>query len=162
MSTPNVPEVQILVDTGDRTVVKIVGYYTAATNSNTQIIQANTLAYANSSKPCVLSCISIQYAAGFANGYALLQWVGTGAGGNSDLAVVGGKTSSVFEAYMPNPLAANTANLNHGLGGDLGLTIQGAIPGDGFTLILKLNKEGDAGGGYANVYTQYNDNTFHP
>jgi hypothetical protein len=156
---PNVPEVQILFDTGDKTVVKVVGYFTAATNSNTKIVQANTLSYANSSLPCILSATTVQYAAGFANGYCSIQWAAGGAATNNDMLILGGKTSSQFVAYMPNPLASNTANLAGG-SGDINLFIEGAEPFDSFSLILTLIKEGGAGGGYANVYAQYNDNFF--
>lgn len=158
----NSPEVQVLIDTGDKTVVKVVGFYNAATNTNTKIIQANTLQYANSAvgaPACVLSAISVQYSVGFANGYAQLQWIAGGSASNSDLLLLGGKTSSQFVTYMPNPLAANSANLAGG-SGDIGLTIQGAEPLDSFSLIITLIKEGGAGGGYANVYAAYNDQDF--
>lgn len=158
----NTPEVQVLFDSGDKTVVKVVGFYNAATNSNTQIIKANSLSWANTSKKCELSIQSVQYSVGFANGYAQLQWIAGGSASNADILILGGKTSSQFVAYMPNPLAANAANLNGGSGGDIGLTIVGGEPQDSFSLIITLNKEGGAGGGYANVYGAYNDNTFHP
>lgn len=155
----NAPEVQVLMDTGDKTVVKIVGFYNAATNSNTKIIQANTLTYANSSRTCNVSAISVQYSAGFANGYAQLQWIAGGSASNANLLILGGRTSSQFITYMPNPLTSNSANLS-GNSGDIGLTIVGAQPFDSFSLIITLIKEGGAGGGYANVYLNYNDNTF--
>lgn len=157
----NLPEIQILLDTGDKTVVKVVGFFTAATNSNTKIVQANTLQYANSSDPrgCFLSAISVQYAAGFANGYCSLQWVGAGSAANNDMLILGGKTSSQFVTYMPNPLASNTANVPGG-SGDINLAIEGAEPFDSYSLIVTLIKEGGAGGGYANVYAAYNDQDF--
>jgi hypothetical protein len=158
-SVPNVPEVQILFDTGDKLSVKVVGYYTSATNSNSMIIAANTLNYANSSRPCVLSLVSAQYSAGFANGYIQLQWIGKGSGGNADIIFMGGKSAGQFVGYTPNPLASNTANLN-GNAGDVGLSIVGAAPQDAFTLYLNFNKEGGAMGGYSNVYTNYNDPGF--
>jgi hypothetical protein len=160
MSTPNAAEVQITRDDAKITVVKVVAYYTAATNSNTTIVQANTLAWANTSAPCVVSIAAVQYAAGLANGYVSLQWAAGGAATNNDILIFGGKTSSQFVNYIPNPLAANTANLNHGLGGDINLYVSGAEPFDSYSLIITLNKEGDAGGGYANAYPQYNDSWF--
>lgn len=157
----NVPQVQILFDTGDKTVVKVTGFYNAGANTNTRIVAANTLAYANSSWPggCVLSATTVQYAAGFANGYCSIQWVGGGSAPNNDMLILGGKTSSQFVGYMPNPLAANTANLQGGAG-DINLLIEGAEPFDSFSLIITLIKEGGAGGGYANVYAAYNDQDF--
>lgn len=157
----NLPQVQILIDTGDKTVVKVTGFYNAAANTNTKIVQANTLLYANSSDPrgCILSATTVQYAAGFANGYCSIQWVGAGAAANADMLILGGKTSSQFVAYMPNPLAGNTANMPGG-SGDINLFVEGAEPFDSFSLIITLIKEGGAGGGYANVYAQYNDNFF--
>jgi len=161
MSTANTPEVQITFDSGDTTIVKVTGYFTAAVNSNNLIVQANTLLYANGSRPCVLSVRNIQYAAAFANGYAQLSWVGNAAASvaNSDILILGGRTSSIFQCYIPNPLAANSANLAGG-GGDIGLTIQGAEPLDSYSFVITLNKEGQAGGGYANVYNYYNDSSF--
>ena len=156
----NVPETQITRDDAKITVVKVCGYYTAATNSNTLIVSANSLAYGNTSKPCVVSVTSVQYAAGFANGYCQLQWAAGGSAVNNDIMILGGKTSSQFVNYIPNPLASNTANINGGLSGDINLAIEGAEPFDSFTLIITLNKEGDAGGGYANAYAAYNDSWF--
>lgn len=159
----NLPEIQVLIDTGDKTVVKVVGFFTAATNSNTPLVIANTLQYANSSDPrgCILSALSVQYAAGFANGYCTLQWTGNAAAAvaNVDMLILGGKTSSQFVAYMPNPLASNVKQLPGG-SGDINLVIEGAEPFDSYSLIVTLTKEGGAGGGYANVYAAYNDNFF--
>ena len=159
----NLIETQVLFDTTPGpSAIKIIGYYTQATNSNTLIISANSLLHANTSKPCVISVEEIQYAAGFANGFCQLQWVGKTASSNIDLAVLGGRTCGSLICYMPNPLIAdgNTANLNGGLSGDIGLTVNGGEPFDSFTLIIKVIKEGGAGGGYANGYAQYNDSWF--
>lgn len=157
----NAPQVQILFDTGDKTVVKVTGFYNAGTNSNTKIVTANTLAYANSSDPrgCILSATSLQYALGFSNGYCSLQWAGSGSAANNDMLIIGGRTSSQFVAYMPNPLASNTANIPGG-SGDINLLVSDAEPFDSFSLILTLIKEGGASGGYANVYAAYNDQDF--
>lgn len=160
MATPNIPETQIIRDDAKITIAKIVGYYNAATNSNNNVIQANTLAWANNSRPCVVSISSVQYAAGLANGYVQLQWVGGGAATNNDILILGGKTSSIFTCYIPNPLAANTSNINGGLSGDINICVNGAEPYDSFSLIITLNKEGDAGGGYANAYAAYNDSWY--
>jgi hypothetical protein len=155
----NLPEIQITQDLGDMSVVKVCGFFNAATNSNSVIISANTLAFANSVVPCVLTIKSIQYAVGFANGYCQLQWVGNP---NTDIVILGGKTSDEFITYMPNQLIANgnTANINGGLSGDIGLSIVGAEPLDAYTLIIHVIKEGGAGGGYKSVYGFYNDNDF--
>ena len=157
----NVPETQLLYDDGQNFVLKVVGYFNAATSSNNLILQANTLAWANSSKPCVLSIKEVQYNMDLATGYVQLQWVGNTS--NVVVLSLGGRGGAeAFVTYMPNPLAANSANLNHGLGGDIGLQIVSAASLDTFSIIIKGIKEGGTSGGYANAYIAYNDSNYQP
>lgn len=160
----NVPQVQVLSDSFDRTVVKVVGVYNAsAVPSNTVIVKANTLAFANASRPCVLSVTDITYQCGLGtNTFASIQWVANSATSqsNSDIMILSGFSGGEFGFYMPNPIAANTANLN-GQAGDIGLQISSPAGNTSLSFILTLNKE-MTGGGYANAYVAYNDPGYVP
>lgn len=147
----NIPDVQILVDTGKKTVVKVTAYYNAANNSNSTIVNANTLFGANNSAPTVLSITEVNYSLGLANGYAMLYWVnGAVANVNAVAAIMGDDAAGTLLGYMKNPLASNTANLNAN-SGDLGLQVQGAGNQDSLTMIITMNKEV----GYANADVGY-------
>lgn len=153
----NNPEIQVLSDRDDVAIVKVIGYYNAVTNSNTTIISANALAWANNSQPCVISALSVQSAVSISNGYAQLYWVGKSA--NVAMLNIGGDSGyGTIEGYMTNQIyAANTANLASN-SGDIGLSIVGAVSGDAYSLIIKVRKEA----GYANAYIGYNDSSYRP
>jgi hypothetical protein len=164
MATFNTPTIQILLDAGKKTVVKVIGAFNAAVNAvSTTIIQANTLMFANNNQPCVISVLDVQYLAGFANGFGQLYWVGPSS--NTEFLNFGGRASGDIDGYMwntvantgPAPTGVNFTNLKAN-SGDIGLTIWGAEPFDSYSLVITCQKEL----GYANAELQYNDTSFHP
>jgi hypothetical protein len=157
----NTPLVQILSDTGERTVVKVTAWYNAtALASNTIVVTANTLAAANSNRPCIISLTDVTYQCGLGtNTFASLQWVGGGSAVNTDILIFSGLSGGDFPFYISNPLAANSANLN-GLAGDVNLQITNPAGNTSLSLVLTFIKEGGGSGGYANAYVGYNDPGF--
>jgi hypothetical protein len=164
MATANTPEVQIIYDDTWKAVVKVVGFFNAATNNSNTVVQANTLFGANTSPNAHLPLLSIArvvYSSGLANGYMQVQWVGKNGAANSDAVILGSRTSGDIPQYINNPLAAsniaNTALAN--TTGDIQLVVTGAEPFDSYTLIMTVNKENQAGG-WANAYVGYNGSDF--
>jgi hypothetical protein len=156
-NVPNVPSVQLIYDDAQRAIVKVTGYYTAATATNTAIVVANTLFGANSTsanKP-VLSVARVLYAAAFANGYCRLEWSAQAIGNNEVIYCLGGDTQGDLAQYINDPLdAANTPG-----GSDVNLVVAFAEPNDSFSMVITLNKD-NGNGGWANAYSAYNDNTY--
>ena len=128
----NTPQTQILDDQDHQTVVKITGYYNAATNANTLVVQANSLFGANASLPCILGLNSIEYSTSINNGFVALEWVST-ANQNTTITSAGRFNDGAFARYIPNN--ANTPT------GDENLVTQGLAPGDSYTLIVSFLKE---------------------
>jgi hypothetical protein len=166
MSTPNVPEVQIITDDSWKTVVKVLGFFNAATSSNTVVVQANTLFGANNSANAplpILSVARVLYSQGLANGFLQLEWVGKNgaAANNSDIINLGARTSGDMPMTIPNALAlSNTSNVAlANTTGDINLSIVGAEPNDAFSIFITLNKE-NSQGGWANAFIQYNASDF--
>lgn len=139
----NAPEVQILSDEGTTTRVKIHGYYNASAtpNSNTVVVTANALSFANTSQTCLFSIAKMQFASDMTNGFVALQWIG--ASSNTGIASFGGGQAGMFDYYIPNNATSPT--------GDLNLATYNTTGNDVYTIILTLNKES----GYANAYLQY-------
>jgi hypothetical protein len=139
----NAPEVQILSDEGTTTRVKIHGYYNASAtgNTNTTVVTANALSFANTSQTCLLSVSKIEFASDMTNGVVALQWVG--GSGNTNIVSLGGGQAGMFDYYIPNNATSPT--------GDINLATYYATGNDVYTIILTLNKES----GYANAYLQY-------
>ena len=146
----NAPEVQVLIDDGAKSVIKIIGYYNAATSSNTLVVQANTLAFGNTSKTCIVTLTGVTYSTSMANGYVQLQWIGSSS--NTGILNFGRNSSGTLSAWIPNNASSPT--------GDIALQVVNAQPNDSYDLLLLLNKEAQLG--YANAYVGYNDSTFKP
>lgn len=136
----NNPEVQVLYDTGRETMVKIHGYYNSATTSNTKVITANALTFANASQTCLVSITRIMYQTQM-TGIAQLQWQGSG--GNTPIVSFGRSAAGTFEGYMTNNGSSPT--------GDINLWVVGAANNDSYDLFLTLNKEQ----GFANAFLLY-------
>jgi hypothetical protein len=158
MSAPNLPEVQIITDDTWKTIVKVLGFFSAATSSNTVVVQANTLFGANTSAAAPLPLLSVArvlYSQGLANGYIQLQFVGKNGANNADIINLGSRTSGDMPMFIPNALASNAASTT----GDINLNIVGAEPNDAFSLFITLNKD-NGHGGWANAYIGYNASDF--
>jgi hypothetical protein len=126
----NSPEIAILDDQDHQVVVKIVGYFTAATTSNT-ILQANTFKGANTSiSPCLLSLVNFLYTTSMANGTVSLEWVGSS---NVRAVSAGHFNDGEINKYIPNNATTPT--------GDLSIRIDNASPNDSFTIVATLLKE---------------------
>ena len=142
----NQPTTQILMDDGAKTVVKVTGYYnTAASNANTQIINAKTLAFANSSQNCILTLIGVQYSVDLSTGFVQLAWEGVSS--NTEILTFGTSTTGTFSGWFPNNATNPTGNVT--------ISVYGAQPNDCYNFILILNKEPHLG--YANAYLGYNN-----
>lgn len=152
MAAANI-QVMMMKDTGSYSHIKVIGAFPAQNTSNNIIVQANTLFGANTSAPCWFAMTEIQHATSIANGYIALYWAAGGSASNTDILYLGESTSSVMSGYMFNPLAANSANLVGGLGGDLGLRVQNLANNDTFSLIITIVR--NAQQGYANAEAGY-------
>jgi hypothetical protein len=144
----NAPEVQVIFDNGQTARVKVTAYFTGATTSNTTIVRANTLAFANTSKSsnvCSLSISQVQFASDLA-GFAQLYWAGASA--NTPIYNFGTSHAGTLDAYVQNNATGPT--------GELGLWINAAANLDTLDLIITINKEA----GYANAFIEYNDNRY--
>ena len=147
----NAPEVEIIDDQDHQTTVKIVGYFTAGTTSNTKL-QANTFRGANTSiNPCIISLVNFAYTTSMANGTVALEWVGSS---NVRIVSAGHNNDGELKKYIPNSAAAPT--------GDVSIRIDNAMPNDSFTIIATFAKElqglssTHAGAGaWANTQAQY-------
>ena len=141
----NAPEVQILSDEGTTTRVKIHGYFNASANanSNTVVVTANALSFANTSQTCLFSIAKVEYAVDVANGFIALQWVG--ANNNTGIMSFGTSQGGMFDYYIPN----NATNPT----GDLNLAVYNLAGNDVYTIMMTLNKES----GYANAFLRYDE-----
>lgn len=149
--TANTPTVQLLTDQGQTAILKVTGYYTAANDSDTIILAANTLAWANAnadSNVCTLSISKIQYASDMAEGFVQLYWVG--ANSNAEIVTFGTSQAGKFDAFIPNNAGVPQ--------GQIGLAVSGSAANDSFNFIVTINKEK----GFDRAFVAYNDNTFKP
>ncbi len=149
--TANTTTTQLLVDTGQTTVVKFTGFFNAASpvSEDKVVLKANTLAWANanaSSNVCTLSISKLQYSSDV-TGTVQLYWVGTT---NSEIMTFGTSQSGEFDCYIPNNAVAPT--------GEIGVKVIGAANNDNFNFVLTINKEK----GFDRAFVAYNDNTFVP
>jgi len=146
----NAPTTQILSDQNGLVTVKVTGFYNATTTSNNKIIQANTLAGANTSRACIISLVDIEYDITIPNGFLSVQYQGSAA--NADAVILGGDCANKMKYYIPNPFAGGANNV---VGfGDINLLVSNAASEGCYTLLMTFTKEGDAGGGFANSFTQ--------
>lgn len=141
-------QTQILMDSGPRTVLKVVGQFSAACTGNQVILQSNTLYGANTSKCCLLSIYKLYYHVSL-GGRVSLEWVGSS---NSTILTFGGQSGGTFlECDMTNAAAAPT--------GDLNINLQNMQANDVFDFVITLNKEeqlfGANAGAWANVNAGY-------
>ena len=128
----NVPEVVVIDDNDHQTVLKIVGFFNAATSSNTKI-QANTFKGANTSiTPCLVGVVNILYSTSFSNGSIALEYVST-VNTNTRIAQVGRCNDGELNKYVPNN--ANTPS------GDMNINIANAGANDSFTMYVTCLKE---------------------
>jgi hypothetical protein len=144
----NTPEVQLLTDDGQTTVVKITGYYDAANSANSMVVNTAALAFANTSKTCLVSVSRIQFASDVANGAVQLYWEGSSS--NTAIMNFGGGQSGSFDAYITNNAASPTGNI--------GIRTISLGAGDNYTIVMRLNKEQ----GYANAFIGYNSYDYRP
>jgi|SRR6185312_12444476 len=149
MSTPNVPDVQTVVDSDQKVVVKITAFYTSATNAaNTLVIRSNTFNGANTSiVPCYLDVEGIEFDVGTANGYISLEYVGAAANQKIiSFGRVGG--AGVYTQWIPNN--ANTPT------GDINLFNSNLDANDTYSILITLRKRNDGTKAWANTWIPYN------
>ena len=146
----NSPEVQVLYDNGRETMIKVIGYYTTGTSDFTTIANTKALAFANTSKTCIVSISKIQYAVDCSTGAISLYWQGSSA--NTNAAYFGTSSCGNIDAPLINNASSPTGNI--------GLQTLGLVGGDSYSLFITLNKQPTDG--FANAYIEYNDNNFHP
>jgi hypothetical protein len=148
----NNPEVQILQDGAQTTIVKITGVYNALTNANTMIVDTSSLRFANTSQACYVSISKIEYyLSGYSTGPGVVQLYWEDASANTPIMNFGGFGSGgVFDKYITNNAPAPTGNI--------GLQVINYNDNDTYNFVLTLNKEA----GYANAFIAYNDMTYRP
>ena len=131
MGTPNI---QILKDDGQSTVVKVTG----TTSDSGTIVTPSSLKYANSSQTCLVSISSVSFST---DSLVTLTWAGSG---SSVIYNFGYGQSGVMDAYVVNNATSPT--------GAITISTTAGTGSGAYSLILKLNKEQ----GFANAYTRYN------
>jgi hypothetical protein len=146
----NSPEVQVLYDNGRETMIKVIGYYTTGTSDFTTIANTKALAFANTSKTCIVSISKIQYAVDCGTGAISLYWQGQSS--NTNVAYFGTSSCGTFDAFITNNASNPTGNI--------GLQTLGLVDRDSYSLFITLNKQPT--NGYANAYIEYNGDKFHP
>lgn len=121
----NTVNVQLLGDTGELVVSKAVGYFNDTVNTNSVLISANTLRFANNSADsCIVQIEEIQYTSSMIEGYARLFY----SGANGDGEVITLSTGSgVIRHAIPNSADAPTGNVE--------IEVYNAKNGDSFSLI---------------------------
>lgn len=134
-------ETQTVYDNGQTALVKVVGYFTGATTSNTLVVQANTLSYANTSQTCLVDIDKIDFVSKMNSGFAQLVFVGAT---TNTAAVVISSGAGTLPGMQNN---ATTPN------GNLGVFVYKAADGDSFTMYVTLRKRS----GYSSAYTPYNN-----
>lgn len=153
MATFNVPVTTVIADHDYTVVLKITGQYTAAANaSNTKILTANSVKFADNTKPCFLDVVGIQYNMGLANGFISLEY--NSGGGNTTIATFGKRESGEQAIYIANPASANANASNTNGMGDINLFTTALDANDSFTIAVLLRKN-DFNGAFANVGILY-------
>jgi hypothetical protein len=127
----NVPQVQLIDDNDHQAVVKITGFFNAATSTNGVVVQANTLYGANASLPCILAVNAWEYSTSLSNGSIALEWVST-ANQNTTIMSAGRFNDGAITRFIPNN--ANTPT------GDVNLVTANAQPGDSYSLTVSFMK----------------------
>jgi hypothetical protein len=145
----NTPEVQILSDGGQTSIVKIAAIYNTSNTANVVVINPKNLAFANTSQNCRVSISKIEYSAdiGTTAGAVQLYWEGTT---NASIMSFSSSNDGMFDQYLTNNATAPTGNI--------GVGTYGVGSGDTYNFILYLNKEA----GFSNAFIAYNDITFKP
>lgn len=149
MATFNAPVAQVVQDRDLTVVLKITGQYNAAQGiSNTKVLTANSVRFANTSRLCILDVVNIQFAMSTVNAFASLEYMASN--GNTTIATFGrnGTTGEII-GLISNPVGANTAN------GDINLYLGATDANDAFTMMITLRKN-DYNGAFANLNAQYN------
>jgi hypothetical protein len=136
-------ELHTLVDTNDRTIVKLAATFTSvnpATIANTTILQANTLAHAIANAAYRLTVSEILYDVRTgSNGSAVLLFAGNNAANNRKIMALSGDGHlKLAKEFVPIP--NNSPNPT----GDIILQTRNMVDGDSVTLILAVKKNADA------------------
>jgi hypothetical protein len=142
MATFNVPVATVVWDSDTSTVLRITGQYnTNTTVSNTKVLTANTVRGANASKLCIIDVTAVQFAIGTANGFVSLEYISSN--GNNTIVSLGKFQTGEIEAYMSNPVGANTT-------GDINLFTSNLDANDSFSMVISLRKN-NFNGAYDNI-----------
>jgi hypothetical protein len=141
ITQPNVVNSRILYDSGEKTIVQIIGYYTAACSAaNTVVVDPKTLRFANTQQYCSVSVDTIQYHSSL-GGFVSLEWEGTT---NSSFFILG-----VGAGTMP----LGTSNEAIGPTGNIKAMVVNIAANDSFSATLTLLK----GSGFANASAWFGD-----
>lgn len=141
ITQPNVVNSRVLHDSGEKTVVQIIGYYTAAcTSASTVVVDPKSLRFANTQQYCSVSVDTIQFHSSV-SGFVSLDWEGTT---NSSFFVLGvGAGTMPVGAY--NEATAPTGNIR--------ATVVNVAANDSFSATLTLLKAT----GFANAGVWFGD-----
>ena len=141
ITQPNIVNSRVLYDSGEKTVIQITGYYTAAcTAANTVVVNPKALRFANTQQYCSVSADKVNYQSSM-SGFVSLEWEGTS---NSSFFVLGlGSGTMPLGAY--NEAAGPTGNIK--------AVVVNAAANDNFSATLTLLKAE----GFANAMAYFGD-----
>jgi hypothetical protein len=136
ITQPNIVNSRVLYDSGEKAIIQIMAYYTAAcTAANTVVVNPKALKYANTQQYCGVVVDSIQYHSSSV-GIVSLEWEGTT---NTSL-FISGLGSGTMLLGASNEATNPTGNIK--------ASVINATPNDSFTITLTLLKaEGFANSG---------------
>jgi len=142
MSTQaNIVNTRVLHDSGEKTVIQIIGYYTAAcTAANTIVVDPKSLKFANTQQYCSVSVDTIQYHSSM-TGFISLEWEGTT---NSSFFILG-LGAGTMPIGAQNSAVAPTGNIK--------AMVVNAAANDSFSATLTLLKAA----GFGNASSWFGD-----
>jgi len=128
ITQPNIVNSRVLYDSGEKAVVQVMAYYTAAcTAANTVVVNPKALRFANPNYYCGVVVDSIQYHSSM-TGTVSLEWEGTT------------NSSAFFMGLGSGTMPLGAYNEAVGPTGNIKATIINAAPNDSFSMTLTLLK----------------------
>ncbi len=136
---PNIVNSRVVYDSGDKVVVQVLAYYTAAcTAANTVVVNPKALKYANSQQYCAVIVDKIDYHSSM-SGTISLEWEGTT------------NTSFFFTGLGSGSMPIGQYNEAIGPTGNIKAVVVNAAANDSFSMTLSLIKAE----GFANAVTWF-------
>jgi len=141
ITQPNIVNSRVIYDSGEKAVVQVMAYYTAAcTAANTVVVNPKALKYANPNQYCGVSVDTIQYHSSM-TGTVSLEWEGST------------NTSFFFAGLGSGTMPVGAYNEATTPTGNIKVMIVNAAPNDSFSMTLTLLKTD----GFANAAAWFGD-----